>query len=426
VLLRGLPGSGKSRIARLLRQYLASQAAELGLSASRSVRVISIDDYFLQEDSYGEMEYVWEEEMLPTYRASVAKALKKVLDAPTTSADFHPIVVVDDTNLALSTLAAYAQAARSSCPPTKPSAAAPHYSANAAPTPLPSPPPPPALYVLELRGSPPLVCAARNVHGWSLEQLEELDKTYEPTPVDLPTIELDSLVAMLEPEQQKSAAGQPTDPAEHTEGGESEGGAAAVATSSAPAGPQAEGQKAAAEVEAADGGLVNGGGDGRVGGDGRAGGEGGALEEHAAYGSDEGERAEGERGTPGGNTSSSVPQAGVAPASSSAPLRSKWEEDEDEEDEDEEDEEGSELPKAPPAQGVVSGNVELLGGLMGRYMEKRVRWADLEEAKVAAKEAAKDAEFEKHAGFHIAGTAPLSRKRMRSPPPSERAEEAEE
>jgi hypothetical protein len=61
-------------------------------------------------------------------------------------------------------------------------------------------------------------------------------------------------------------------------------------------------------------------------------------------------------------------------------------------------------------EGTVRGDVSALGGLMGSYVKKRVRWADLEQAK--------DERFEREqAGFTLAGTAPLKRQRIRSPPP---------
>ena len=82
---------------------------------------------------------------------------------------------------------------------------------------------------------------------------------------------------------------------------------------------------------------------------------------------------------------------------------------------------------AVPAKGKVTGDVSLLGGLMNNYTkrEKRVRWADLEAKKdeeLERIEAAKDAEFERSSGWQMPGMAPLSRKRLRSPPPAARTE----
>jgi len=52
--------------------------------------------------------------------------------------------------------------------------------------------------------------------------------------------------------------------------------------------------------------------------------------------------------------------------------------------------------------------------LMGNYVKKRVRWADLE--------AAKDEHFERTAGFTLHGMPTLKRERLRSPPPTDDAE----
>ena len=72
-------------------------------------------------------------------------------------------------------------------------------------------------------------------------------------------------------------------------------------------------------------------------------------------------------------------------------------------------------PRRAEVEGTVSGDVSALGGLMGSYARKRVRWAD--------EEAAKDEDFQRtKAGFTLRGAAPLKRQRIRSPPPEDRAE----
>uniref|UniRef100_A0A7S0NX28 Uncharacterized protein n=2 Tax=Calcidiscus leptoporus TaxID=127549 RepID=A0A7S0NX28_9EUKA len=84
---------------------------------------------------------------------------------------------------------------------------------------------------------------------------------------------------------------------------------------------------------------------------------------------------------------------------------------------DDEDEEGgasSEVADAlaaaekPMKAGTVTGEVSLLAGLMGNYVKKRVRWADLE--------AEKDVAFKQAAGFQLHGMPQLKRGRLRSPP----------
>ena len=76
---------------------------------------------------------------------------------------------------------------------------------------------------------------------------------------------------------------------------------------------------------------------------------------------------------------------------------------------------GGAAPRRRVEEGTVRGDVSALGGLMGSYVRKRVRWADLERAK--------DLDFERtEAGFTLAGTAPLKRQRIRSPPPEDRTD----
>ena len=63
------------------------------------MRVIALDDFFLVEDDEGEMVYEYDEAMVASYRGAAAKALRKAIDVPTTSADFSPVIVVDAPNL---------------------------------------------------------------------------------------------------------------------------------------------------------------------------------------------------------------------------------------------------------------------------------------------------------------------------------------
>jgi predicted kinase len=86
IILRGLPGAGKTRVARTLRDIEVANGGE-------APRVLSLDDYFLQERevqkmdedlgkevTVSEMEYVYEADMEDVYKASVLKAFKKTID----------------------------------------------------------------------------------------------------------------------------------------------------------------------------------------------------------------------------------------------------------------------------------------------------------------------------------------------------------
>jgi len=161
ILLRGLPGSGKSRAARLLREAEALHAGGGGVA----VRVIALNDYFMGEDADGEMVYRWEEEMESSYRESALKAFRKLMATPRGSAGFFPIVIVDDNHLSAGEFQPFVDAARS-------------FGVE--------------LFMLELNATPQ-VCAKRNLHGYPLERLSELAGSYDPPPLDVPLLEMGSL-----------------------------------------------------------------------------------------------------------------------------------------------------------------------------------------------------------------------------------------
>ncbi|XP_075388103.1 YLP motif-containing protein 1 isoform X3 [Tenrec ecaudatus] len=99
VIMRGLPGSGKTHVAKLIRD----KEVEFGGPAPR---VLSLDDYFIAEVEKEEkdpdsgkkvkkkvMEYEYEAEMEETYRTSMFKAFKKTLDD-----GFFPFIILDAIN----------------------------------------------------------------------------------------------------------------------------------------------------------------------------------------------------------------------------------------------------------------------------------------------------------------------------------------
>ncbi|XP_038193644.1 YLP motif-containing protein 1 isoform X2 [Arvicola amphibius] len=99
VIMRGLPGSGKTHVAKLIRD----KEVEFGGPAPR---VLSLDDYFITEVEKEEkdpdsgkkvkkkvMEYEYEAEMEETYRTSMFKTFKKTLDD-----GFFPFIILDAIN----------------------------------------------------------------------------------------------------------------------------------------------------------------------------------------------------------------------------------------------------------------------------------------------------------------------------------------
>ncbi|XP_010483988.1 PREDICTED: YLP motif-containing protein 1-like isoform X1 [Camelina sativa] len=163
IILRGLPGSGKSYLAKLLRDI----EIENGGSAPR---IHSMDDYFMTEvekveesdstsSSSGRskrpsvkmvMEYCYEPEMEEAYRSSMLKAFKRTLEDGTFS-----FVIVDDRNLRVADFAQFWATAKRS-----------GYEA----------------YILEATYKDPTGCAARNVHGITLDQVQQMAQQWEEAP----------------------------------------------------------------------------------------------------------------------------------------------------------------------------------------------------------------------------------------------------
>ncbi|XP_062116446.1 uncharacterized protein LOC133830480 isoform X2 [Humulus lupulus] len=165
IILRGLPGSGKSYLAKMLRDV----EVENGGAAPR---IHSMDDYFMTEVEKVEesdvskssgsargkkkpvkkivMEYCYEPEMEAAYQSSMLKAFKKTLEE-----GVFTFIIVDDRNLRVADFAQFWAIAKSS-----------GYE----------------VYVLEASYKDPAGCAARNVHGFSLDDIQKMSQQWEEAP----------------------------------------------------------------------------------------------------------------------------------------------------------------------------------------------------------------------------------------------------
>ncbi|KAL5544402.1 hypothetical protein UlMin_008186 [Ulmus minor] len=164
IILRGLPGSGKSYLAKKLRDI----EVENGGAAPR---IHSMDDYFMTEvekvekgdglKSLGSvrgkkpvtmkvMEYCYEPEMEEAYRSSMLKAFKKTLEEGA-----FTLIIVDDRNLRVADFAQFWAIAKSS-----------GYE----------------VYVSEASYKDPAGCAARNVHGFTLNDIQNMACQWEEAP----------------------------------------------------------------------------------------------------------------------------------------------------------------------------------------------------------------------------------------------------
>uniref|UniRef100_A0A1I8HB61 YLP motif-containing protein 1 n=1 Tax=Macrostomum lignano TaxID=282301 RepID=A0A1I8HB61_9PLAT len=139
ILLRGLPGAGKSRLARLIKEKEMQQGGQ-------PPRILSIDDYFTMDGRY---EYDAEAE--PMYRASLLKAFSKQLET-----GLFPFIIVDCPLETLDQLTPFISAA-SRC----------GYSP----------------FALDVSGASPAVCAQRGIHGRSLAEVEAVAQFWQPLPM---------------------------------------------------------------------------------------------------------------------------------------------------------------------------------------------------------------------------------------------------
>uniref|UniRef100_A0A803L927 YLP motif-containing protein 1 n=1 Tax=Chenopodium quinoa TaxID=63459 RepID=A0A803L927_CHEQI len=179
IILRGLPGSGKSYLAKMLRDL----EVEHGGSAPR---IHSMDDYFMTEVEKVEendaskssgrfkkptmkmvLEYCYEPEMEEAYRSSMLKAFKKTLEEGAFTfmqfslaidpfvADLLCLVLVDDRNLRVADFAQFWATAKRS-----------GYE----------------VYVLEAPYKDPAGCTARNIHGFNQVDVEKMAAKWEEAP----------------------------------------------------------------------------------------------------------------------------------------------------------------------------------------------------------------------------------------------------
>ncbi|CAI9266707.1 unnamed protein product [Lactuca saligna] len=164
IILRGLPGSGKSYLAKVLRDIEVENGGE-------APRIHSMDEYFMTEVEKAEdselskssgslrgkrqvmktvMEYCYEPEMEEAYRASMLKAFKKTLDE-----GVYSFIIVDDRNLRVADFAQFWATAKRS-----------GYE----------------VYIVEASYKDPAGCAARNVHNFSLDDIQKMATQWEEAP----------------------------------------------------------------------------------------------------------------------------------------------------------------------------------------------------------------------------------------------------
>ncbi|XP_011610360.2 YLP motif-containing protein 1 isoform X3 [Takifugu rubripes] len=167
IIMRGLPGSGKSHVAKLIRD----KEVECG---GAPPRVLVLDDYFMTEVEKVEkdpdtgrkvktkvLEFEYEPEMEDTYRSSMLKTFKKTLDD-----GFFPFIILDSINDRVKHFEQFWSAAK-----TKGF----------------------EVYVAEITAENQ-TCAKRNVHGRSLKDIMKMSSSWEPSPRHMMRLDVRSLL----------------------------------------------------------------------------------------------------------------------------------------------------------------------------------------------------------------------------------------
>ncbi|CAL8316163.1 unnamed protein product [Merluccius merluccius] len=167
IIMRGLPGSGKSHVAKLIRD----KEVECG---GAPPRVLVLDDYFMTEVEKVEkdpdtgrrvknkvLEYEYEPEMEDTYRSSLLKTFKKTLDD-----GFFPFIIMDTINDRVKHFDQFWSAAK-----TKGF----------------------EVYVAEITADNQ-TCGKRNVHGRTLKDIAKMSSNWEPSPRHMVRLDVRSLL----------------------------------------------------------------------------------------------------------------------------------------------------------------------------------------------------------------------------------------
>ncbi|XP_064489881.1 YLP motif-containing protein 1-like isoform X2 [Ornithodoros turicata] len=168
IILRGPPGSGKSQVAKLIKD----KEVENGGTAPR---ILCLDDYFMVETErtvtdpetgkkvkLKEFEYEYEAEMEDAYRSSLLKSFKKTVDGR-----LFPFIIVD------AVLGKTRQLEEFNC----------HAKQNAF-----------QVYVAQMDCMDPALCHKHSTHGRSLEDITKVIKNWDSTPSSYVQLDIRSLL----------------------------------------------------------------------------------------------------------------------------------------------------------------------------------------------------------------------------------------
>nr|XP_046229295.1 YLP motif-containing protein 1 isoform X2 [Scatophagus argus] len=197
IIMRGLPGSGKSHVAKLIRD----KEVDCG---GAPPRVLVLDDYFMTEVEKVQkdpdtgrniktkvLEYEYEPEMEDTYRSSMLKTFKKTLDD-----GFFPFIILDTINDKVKHFDQFWSAAK-----TKGF----------------------EVYVAEITADTQ-TCAKRNVHGRTLKDIMKISNNWESSPRHMVRLDVRSLLQDAAIEEVEMEDFNPDDEPKEPKGEEEEEG----------------------------------------------------------------------------------------------------------------------------------------------------------------------------------------------------------
>ncbi|ESO90064.1 hypothetical protein LOTGIDRAFT_123812, partial [Lottia gigantea] len=167
VIVRGLPGSGKTYVSKLIRDKEVS-------NGGAAPRMLCLDDYFMVEvekkDKDPEtgkqistkvLEYQYEAEVEEAYRQSLYKSFKKTIDD-----GFFPFIVIDATHEKVKHFEEFWSYAKSKGF---------------------------QVYIVEVEADVS-TCIKRNIHDWQQKDVERIKKGWEPTPSHFMRLDIRSLL----------------------------------------------------------------------------------------------------------------------------------------------------------------------------------------------------------------------------------------
>ncbi|XP_063721206.1 uncharacterized protein LOC134847879 isoform X3 [Symsagittifera roscoffensis] len=170
IIMRGPPGSGKSYIAKLIKD----KETAAGMTAPR---ILSIDDYFMVSDDStpkggkgGGMVYEYEEDMETVYLSALCKALSKVV-----AEGSDRLIIVDACNHLQDHFTQFVQVAQKSLMKT---------------------------YIIEMQ--PPMsVCVEQNIHGRTEVDIKNIIENWEEAPNSIPRLDPSHFMSSRALEQAK-------------------------------------------------------------------------------------------------------------------------------------------------------------------------------------------------------------------------------